>query len=255
MLSHSVGTFKHFFGSEAEYVVCTDEPELVSQQMATAATVVDFNVPGAEFQDSRATWMKWTPRVRYDPTATEFYVDSDIFLLSEPTELREFIAGDGNDYLVSQEQFNETWPYGAFGLRIEDELAPNASPEIQETKPYLRPENGFAPINAGLLGQRAGCDLTDRFREEYRWWHDHVETHEVEYHDEQGAVMWLLRPHVREGRVKLLDPMRYRVVCPNNEVPVETVDGIVAMHSTYPDRPAYHKFLSEISAVSGIAVA
>lgn len=252
MLGHSIGTFRRFFGAEAEYVVCTDEPGVVSGALGSAATVVDFNAPAAEYIDDRATWMKWAPRMRLAPEATEFFVDADFFLLAEPVELREFIVGDGNDYLAVQEQVNETWPYGAFGLRLEDELAPNATPEVQRTKPYLRSENGFAPINGGLLGQRAGCDLTEEFREQYRWWSRHVETREVEYYDEQGAVMWLLRPHVRAGRVRLLDPLRYRIVCPNDEVPVESVDGLVAMHATYPERPAFHKFLPEISAISGI---
>lgn len=252
MLGHSIGTFKHFF-PDAEFVVCTDEPGLVTRELATAATVMDFNTPGAEYLDDRATWMKWAPHMRLAPEATEFFVDADFFLLSEPTELREFIAGDGHDYLAVQEQADETWPYGAFGLRIEDELAPNATPEVQEKKPYLRPENGFAPINGGLLGQRAGCDLSSQFREQYRWWSSHVETHEVEYYDEQGAVMWTLRPHVRAGRVRLLDPYRYRIVCPNDAVPVESVEGMAGMHATFPERPAFRRFLPEISAVSGIA--
>ncbi|MCH7230794.1 hypothetical protein L0U85_08010 [Glycomyces sp. L485] len=255
MLGHSIGTFKHFFGAEAEYVVCTDRPDVLARDLATDTTIIDFEIPGAEYLDPRATWMKWAPKVRCAPDATEFFVDADIFLLDDPVELREFIAGDGHDFIISQEQVNETWPYGAFGLRIEDELAPDATLEIQETKPYLHAGNGFAPINSGLLGQRAGCDLTEAFRTEYRWWDEHVRVHEVEYYDEQGAVMWLLRPFVREGRVRLLDPLRYRIVCPNDEVPVETTDGIIAMHSTYPERPAYHKFLAEISAISGIPVA
>lgn len=256
MLNHSIGTFRHFFGAEAEYIVCTDEPDLLSRRMATPASIIDFTTPDAEYLDRRATWLKWAPRFRFDIRATEFRVDADIFLLSEPTELREFIAGDGNDYLVTQEQFTHTWPYGAFGFRLEDEIAPITADLLgQQDASELNLTFGFAPINAGLLGQRAGKDLSDEFREDYRWWCEHVETHEVEYYDEQGAVMWVLRRHIREGRVKLLDPMRYRIVCPNNEVPVESVEGIIAMHATYPDRPAFHKFLPEISAISGVGTA
>jgi len=256
MLDHSIGTFRHFFGSEADYLVCTDDPGLLAKGLETPAELVDFDVPGAEYLDDRATWLKWAPRFRYDRNATEFRVDADIFLLAEPTELREFIAGDGRDYIVSQEAFRHTWPYGAFGFRFEDEIAPLTADELDALDPAeLGREYGYAPINAGFFGQRAGVDLGDEFREDYRWWSEHVRHNEVDYYDEQGAIMWVLRRHVREGRVKLLDPMRYRVVCPNNKVPVESVDGIVAMHSTYPERPAYHKFLSEIRAVSGIGAA
>jgi len=180
MVSRSVGTFKHFFGSEAEYLICTDEPGLVSRELATAVTVVDAKAPGAEFHDSRETWMKWTPRVRYAPAATEFYVDSDIFLLSEPMELREFIAGDGTDYLVTQEQFSETCLTARSACASKKSWRPIPLPRSKGRSRTFGGRTGSHRSTPRILGRRAGCDLTAQFRQQYRWWHDHLQTHEVD---------------------------------------------------------------------------
>ncbi|MEU4244945.1 hypothetical protein [Actinoplanes sp. NPDC026619] len=231
MLSHSIGTFRHFFGPDAAYVVYADDPSGLVRDLLVDAEVRPLDPPGAQYLDPRATWLKWAPRFRHDPAATEFRVDADIFLLDDPVELREFIAGDGTDVLVTQEEYVERWPYGNYGPRLAD---------------------GFVPINAGLVGQRAGCDLSEEIAEEYRWWSHFVEDHEVLYHDEQGAVAWVLQRYAARGRLRLLEHTRYRVVCPTNAVPVERLDGLVAMHATYPDHPAYHRFRSEISRVSGV---
>jgi hypothetical protein len=234
MLEQSIGTFRRFFGDEARYVVYTDAPAALDGRLRADAAVLPYTIPGAEYIDPRATWLKWAPRFRHDVEFTEFRIDADIFLLDEPTELREFIAGDGSDFLATQEEYIEQWPYGNFGARLSE---------------------GFAPVNAGLVAQRAGCDLSAEIRQAYQWWSAHVMEQEVLYHDEQGAVCWVLQRHVQAGRVRLLDPARYRIVCPTNAVPVETLDGLIAMHAAYPDHPAFYKFLREISEVSGIPVA
>jgi hypothetical protein len=229
MLSHSIGTFRRFFPRDARFVVCTDDPQAIAGACPDAQ-VMRLDGPGAEYVDSRATWKKWAPRFRLDASVTEIRVDADIFLLDEPVELRRWLDGDGTDFIVTQEEFTELWPYGNFGSRL---------------------PAGFAPINAGFFGQRAGADLTVPFREAYRWWAANVFGEDVLYHDEQGALGWLLQQN--RDRVRFLDPARYRVVCPLNEPPVETLDGIVAMHATYPEHPAFQRFREQIAVVSGVS--
>ncbi len=233
MLSNSIGTFRHFFGDTPEYVVYADDPRFVAAHLRVDAAVRDMTVPGGEYLDPRATWMKWAPRFRHDSAAIEMRVDSDIFLVDEPVELRAFIAGDGHDYVVTMEEFTELWVYGNFG-------------------PRLPP--GFTPINAGFFGQRPAADLSEPMGAAYRWWTDHVRDDDVKYHDEQGALAFILQDLIANGRVLLLDPARYRVVCPLNDPPVEHLGGIVGLHATYPEHPAYHRFRAEISRISGIPV-
>jgi len=140
-------------------------------------------VPDGEYLDSRATWMKWAPCFRHDRAATEIRVDADIFLVAEPTELREFIAGGDYDFVVTMEAFTELWPYGNFGQRL---------------------PSGFTPINAGFFGQRPNADLAEPMGAAYRWWVEQVGTHEVKYHDEQGALAFILQELITVGRALVL---------------------------------------------------
>lgn len=231
MLSHSIGTFRHWFGDQPTYLVYTDAPDLVTERIRVPSTILPMNTTGAEYLDERATWLKWAPRFRHDITATEIRVDSDIFLVADPTELRSFIEGDGPDIVVTMEEFTQLWPYGNFGPRLPEQ---------------------FTPINAGLLGQRAHTDLSSEIRDAYRWWNEFVRSNELKYHDEQGGIALILQSLIADGRVQLLDPKRYRVVCPLNDPPVQSLDGLVGLHATYPEHPAYHKFIDEISALSGV---
>jgi hypothetical protein len=231
MLGHSIGTFRHYFGAAPEYVVYADAPGFVAACLEVEATVRDMAAPGGEYLDPRATWMKWAPRFRHDPGSIEMRVDSDFFLVDEPVELREFVAGDGHDYVVTMEESTQPRLYGNFGARLPP---------------------GFAPINAGFFGQRSAADLSEPMRIAYRWWADQTRDDDVRYHDEQGALAYVLQSLIGNGQVLLLDPARYRVVCPSNDPPVENLDGIVGLHATYPDHPAYHRFRVEISQISGI---
>jgi hypothetical protein len=236
MLRHSIGTFRHFFGTDARYIVHTDA---VSELAAGPFEVAPIITADPRYYEQRAIdgrvhvpWLKWAPRMRLNPAATEIYVDSDVFLLAEPTELRGFVRGNGTDFLVTQEEKTDRLYYGNFAARLDEPIT---------------------PINTGLLGQRPGADLSAEFDAAYRWWQTRVPPDEVSYFDEQGAVLWSLRHALADNRVTLLDPQRYRVVCDRNTPPVETVDGLVALHATFgPVHPAYRRFLAEISAVSGV---
>jgi hypothetical protein len=234
MLNHSVASFRHFFGSTARFIVFADDPPLVE-----ALRLVDFEIAplstassGAVF-DEKITWRKWAPRVRLDRSVIEFRVDSDIFLLKEPSEIRKFCEGkSGYELLSTQEEFTEEWPYGNFATKL------------------IRP---ITPINAGFIGQGAGFDFTFEFENAYVWWKENVaDTSNVKYHDEQGAVAFSIQDYIPRGKVMLLDPLRYRIVCPLNDPPVRSVDELVMMHCTYPDHPAFRQFLGPISSITRI---
>jgi hypothetical protein len=225
-----MGTFRRYFGETPCYVVYTDRPDVLRQYVPAEVELPSIGNPGDPFFDNRANWKKWAFRFRHDPSATEFRIDTDIFLVNEPTELLDFAAGNEFDYLVTTEDFEGAWPYGCFRERL---------------------PTGFLKINAGLVGQRAGHDLTAEMLAAYRWWCARAETHGTEYHDEQGAMANVLYPHWQQGRVQALDAHKYVVLCPRNDPPILSLDGIAAIHTTYPERPGYWKFRADIAASSG----
>jgi MvdD-like protein with pre-ATP grasp domain len=236
MLSHSIGTFQRYFGPRCSYVVCTDAPDDLEASLAVPAELIDTRSEDAEFQEQKPEnrcWKKWSPRFRLDPSHTEIYVDSDVFLVGEPADLHRFIDGTGGDFVVMMEapQWRAAWLYGHFARRLPDD---------------------FAGINGGVFGQRAGCDLTPEFRAAYDAWRSETAMGTGDYFDEQGALALVLQPHIDAGRVLCLDPEKYKIVNPMNDPPLERLDGLSAIHATFPHRPAYWKFLPEISAISGV---
>jgi hypothetical protein len=232
MLSHSVATFRRFFGTAARYVVFADNPTAVDALRLCPFELADLIEDDSPFTDGRCTWRKWAPRPRLDIRSVELRIDSDIFLLSEPTEIRNFCDGrSGRNWLSTQEEFKAQWPYRNFA-------------------PRLPPD--FTPVNAGLVGQASGYDMSADLREAYDWWSTHVPDHEIKYHDEQGAVAHCLQQPASSGDVLLLDSATHRVVCPLNEPPVNNIGGLILMHAAYPDHPAFVRFVQEIAEVSGL---
>ena len=124
------------------------------------------------------------------------------------------------------------WPYGNFGARL---------------------PSRFTPVNAGLIGQTAYADFTEDLENAYAWWTQNVSADEAKYHDEQGAVAFCLQDRIYDNEVLLLSSTTHRVVCPLNSPPLDSVDGLILMHATYPDHPAFRRFLTEISNVTGIS--
>jgi len=160
-------------------------------------------------------------------------IDSDVFLLTDPVEIRAFCDRRvGQKWIATQEEFAADWPYGNFAPRLGQH---------------------FIPINAGFIGQAPGCDITLDLEEAYRWWSGNISESEIKYHDEQGAVAFCLQAPARVGDVHLLDHRTHRVVCPLNEPPVRSVDGLVLLHATYPEHPAFFKFFHDIAAVTGLS--
>jgi hypothetical protein len=224
MLAASVGTFISFFGDSARYVVFTDDVAELRKYKGIKADILDASRSSSAFWDARSTWRKWSPSFRFDLDYTEIYVDSDVFLLRDPVELREFIDGSRFDYVVADEEFADSRPYGNFSTRI---------------------SKGFVPINAGLLGQRRHYSLQADVMKEYSWWKNHIKTEQSQYHDEQGAIEFALQSHIDAGEVQILDYRKYRIVCPQN-ITVIDLDDLVAMHATDHGHPAYHHYKSNI---------
>ena len=233
MLSHSIGCVRRFFGERARYVVHTDCRELLAAYLQSFVDVRSYGISApVPFGDARSTWRKWAPTARLDADTTEIYLDSDVFLLAEPDELRVFCScSSSHRLLFAQEEFRARWPYGVFGAR-------------------LRPD--FVAINAGIVGQRNGTDISRELASLYRWWTHRAASHGYLYHDEQGALAMVAQRYCSRGQVALLAPSSYRVVCPLNDPPVLTLAGLKAVHATYSDHPAFWLFIQEIAAVSGM---
>lgn len=231
LLNHSIGTFQHFFGDEAKYVVFTDDPTLQGQLKVDAKVYLYHSFDTPDYLEPAITWRKWAPRCRYYQDAIELRIDIDMFLVADPVEIKEFCRSGKCDYLITVENFKELWPYGNFSKLLEPE---------------------FIPINAGLVGQHVGADISDLLSKAYQWWKENIGHDEIKYHDEQGAVAFIFQPLIKRGEVMLLPPERYRVVCPLNDPPVESLQNIVLLHATYPEHPAFYQFLPEISRISRI---
>ncbi len=232
MLDFSVASFRRWFGEQHRYVVFTNDPGLLQSYRRTEYEIRRIDERGAAFNDGRATWKKWAPVARLDRSRVEFRIDADIFLLKPSAELERFCEGRSAYRFVStQEEFSEPWPYGNFAARL---------------------SNPRTPINAGFIGQVAGADLTADLEAAYRVWRNGVAEKDIRYHDEQGAVAYALQRHIEAGDVLLLDPMRYRVVCPLNNPPVGSLAGITLLHAAYPDHPAFYRFLPELSILTGL---
>lgn len=233
MLSHSVASFSRFFGTAAQYFVFTDDPQMLESLRLAEFKIAPLGpISSTPFFDPLITWRKWAPRARLDQSAIEFRVDADVFLLRDPPEIHNFCEGRSSyKILCTQEEFTAEWPYGNFASKL--------------SRPII-------PINAGFVGQSQGFDLTSELEKAYFWWKQNVADCDGKYHDEQGAVAYCLEEYVRRREVLLLDPLRYRIVCPLNKPAVENIDHLVLMHATYPDHPAFGHFLKQISQITGI---
>src|SRR5215218_7083750 len=237
MLRQSVGTFRACFGTLARYVVYTDEPGEVSMAVSGIAEARGYDEhPNPLFNfDSKATWRKWSPAVRLTEAETEIYVDSDVFIVGEPDELRRFCDGaPGDRFLTMQESDGARWCFG----RLE--------PRVPADTPF---------INAGLIGQQPHADLTEDLLAQYKWWRVNVPPELATFHDEQGAVVAALARHLAAGCVELLPQDRYRIVSPRSNSELEDLEGTALIHATHPGHPAFGRFLQHISGYSKAGLA
>jgi hypothetical protein len=223
MLIDSISSFRAVLGSEAEYLVHTDNPDLVKNAIGKLADVRSyFEHPSPSFAYFEVPWAKWCPSARLAPGEVEVLVDNDVFLLDRPDEW--FALGEADSpvaYLVLAEINPGAWQRGCF------------SSEISAQTPF---------INAGVFAQGPLADISEPLAAMYKYWKDEKSPAVHKRHDEQGALTKVLEPEFISGRAKTLPPHRYTIVSPRTNWELESLDGLALIHTTYPDHPAYHRF-------------
>jgi hypothetical protein len=226
MLPVSIATFQRAFGLDARYIVCTDEPPEIRPLLDSTVELIPLSGANTPLNiQCAAPWRKWSPIPKLVPDLTEFFIDADVFLVGDPIELRDFIAGTTSHlFLVMREAPGAPHYVGRFRSRV---------------------FRAMPPVNTGLVGQRAGVDFSVELNAEFTWWLRNVAQSEQQYHDEQGAVAAVLSRWYVLGRVGLLPQHRYCIVNRRRNSHLTTLDGIAAIHTTM-GHAAFDRFSSSI---------
>jgi hypothetical protein len=223
LLRYSILSFKKHFGDSHQYVVYTDNTEYVSRHLN-----LDIDLRQFPSQDdsifsvsSKATWMKWCPSSRLDVNQTEFYIDSDVFLLRYPKEIDTFLSDERMEFAIMDEYFGQSWQHGAMACRA-----------IENT-PF---------VNAGFFVQKAGCDISPSLIKEFNWWKENIKQEDQTHHDEQGALAVALTKSLVDGKLFILPKDKYILIGPNENRDMNGLDNVTMFHAVYPDHPAFYKF-------------
>lgn len=230
MLRYSIKSFLKWFGKNHQYIVFTDDKTFVSKHLPELIDVRQFpNDRNTLFNiQSRATWLKWCPNSRLDISQTEFYIDSDVFLLKHPTEVYTFLSNEKYKFAVLDEFKGERWQHGAL-------------------KNKSLPDTPF--INAGFFIQKASYDITPELLNEYYWWKENIKEEEQTHHDEQGCLAIALAKYLFNNELYIFPKDKYPLISNDQNANKENIDDVTLFHSTYPDHPAFYKyrpFLSQI---------
>lgn len=230
MLSYSISSFRKWFGIGHSYIVYTDDRDFVYKQINSLAEVFQFpNDENTLFNIySKATWLKWCPNSRLDINQTEFYIDSDVFLLKYPVEIVSFLNSDKLKFAILDEFKGESWQHGSM-------------------KRKALPSTPF--VNAGLFIQKTSFDITPELLSEFYWWKENIKKVEQTHHDEQGALAIALTKYLLNDEVLILPKEKYALISNEQNADIENLDDITLFHSTYPDHPAFYKFLPLISKI------
>ena len=224
LLRYSILSFKKQFGDEHQYIIYTDDESEVSKHFfGLDVEVRQFPKQGNSifFVSSKATWMKWCPAPRIDVSQTEFYVDSDVFLLKYPKEIDSFLSDQNSEFAIMDEYYGQSWQHGAMARKTTNKT------------PF---------VNAGLFIQKAGFDITQSLIKEYEWWKENVKLEDQTHHDEQGALAIALTKPLQDGQLFVLPKDKYMLIGPNENKDINNLDDIVLFHAVYPDHPAFYKF-------------
>ncbi len=223
LLRYSVFTFKKQFGPTHQYVIYTDDAPRVSEHVGFDVDIRQFPLKDdSSFHvSSKATWMKWCPAARLDIDQTEFYIDSDVFLLKYPKEIDYFLKNDRLKFAILDEYLGQSWQHGAMARK-----------STKQT-PF---------VNAGFFVQKAGCDITESLTREYSWWKENIKPEEQTHHDEQGSLAIVLTEFALRGELYVLPKDIYMLIGPNENKDVQNLDDITMFHAVYPDHPAFYKF-------------
>lgn len=230
LLKYSILTFKHHFGGRHDYIVFTDNVNVITKSIGCLASVVDFNESEKSIYDieSKATWRKWCPKVRLDINQTEIYIDSDVFLLKYPSEIENIIANTKIKYAILDEFCGEPWQHGAMRKKVFNKT------------PF---------VNAGLFIQKEGCDISSDLEKELTWWKENIPLSEQTHHDEQGALAIALTPSHIAGELCVLPKNKYMIIGPNENREIENLESITLFHAVYPKHPAFYKFKFHLNRI------
>lgn len=230
LLRFSILSFQKHFGNNHQYLVYADDTEYVSQYLDLDIELREFPAQDDSifFFSSKATWMKWCPTSRLDIDQTEFYVDSDVFLLKFPEEIKSFLSDPKLKFAILDEYNGQSWQHGAM-----------AKKSTKET-PF---------VNAGLFIQKAGFDISDSLLREYEWWKEKIKPEEQTHHDEQGALALALTEPLQKGELCILPKDKYMLIGPNENKDIESLDNVVLFHAVYPEHPAFYKFKNYIDDI------
>jgi len=221
LLRYSILSFRKQFGINHSYIVYTDTPEELDQ-LNSIAEVLDFSDSSQEYNiDSVATWRKWCPTARLNINETEFYIDSDVFLLKYPKEVDEFINNPKYKFGILDEFNGQPWQHGAMQKKGVEEA------------PF---------INAGFFIQKAGHSISNDLLREKKWWEDNISKEEQKHHDEQGCLAISLTEYLKNGELYIFSKNEYMLIGPNENKDIESLDNITMFHAVYPNHPAFYKF-------------
>lgn len=231
LLRYSILSFKKQFGDDHKYIVYTDDKSEVSRYLDnTDADIRQFPKPGDSVFSisSKATWMKWCPTSRLDVNQTEFYIDSDVFLLKFPKEIESFLSNQNYGFAIMDEYNGQSWQHGVMARKATDKT------------PF---------VNAGLFIQKAGFDITEPLVKEYKWWKENIGREDQTHHDEQGALAIALTKPLTDGQLYILPKDKYMLIGPNENKGINNLDEVVLFHAVYPDHPAFYKFKNYLDNV------
>lgn len=230
LLRYSIASFKKQFGSGHYYIVYTDDQEFVSKHLDNETHVKQFpSSKNSKFCiDSKATWAKWCPSARLDDTETEFYIDSDVFLLKYPHEIDSFLTDPKKKFAIMDEFLGQSWQHGAMQQKAGSEA------------PF---------VNAGLFIQKANFSIADELEQELDWWKQNIPPKDQTHHDEQGALAIALEPYFKKGELAVLPKDKYILIGPNENKDLENLEEITMFHAVYPDHPAFYKFRNYLDSL------
>ncbi len=230
LLKCSILTFKHHFGNEHDYVVCTDNVNVIKEITEGLASVIDFNDNGISIYniESKATWKKWCPKVRLDINETEIYIDSDVFLLKYPFEIENLIGNPKVKFAILDEFLGQPWQHGAMKQKA------------TSNTPF---------INAGMFIQKVGYDISIDLERELTWWKENIPLSEQTHHDEQGALAIALTPYLVTEELSILPKDKYMLIGPSENKDIENIETITLFHAVYPEHPAFYRFKSHINSI------
>jgi len=223
LLRYSILSFKKQFGDSHQYIVYTDNPEFVLQQLGTGMDVRDFSSgKNSQFYvTSRSTWLKWCPSSRLDINQTELYIDSDVFLLKYPKEIDSFLSNSKMKFAIMDEFLGQPWQRGAMHKKATSDT------------PF---------VNAGFFIQKAGHDISADLLKEFEWWRKNIRDDEQTHHDEQGALAIVLTKYLINGELYIFPKDIYMLIGENENTGIYNLDDVTLFHAVYPDHPAFYKF-------------